>query len=315
MKQKIYILGVVSALIVFMGTILKVNHWPGAAILITVGMATLILVFFPAALINNYKAVGNSQSKSLYIVTGLTCFVVFTAMLFKIMHWPLAGTWLTIALPFPYIVFLPVFLVVTSKNKNFNIYNTVFVLLLLAVNSVFAALLALNVTKARVEDSYNLSRDYNKVETVLNQLPDKYQKSSVNLKIDEVLKTVTEYQDLILQQEGLSREQWESNPGQLWRPEAPAIAGIALQKANELLPGEKLEGGIKDLILEFGKTPGLEDLAKTAPAIFNYKDPENNQDDWAHGIFVANNLSWALIYLDALEVNLKMIKLSVNAGS
>jgi len=314
MKQKIYILGVVSALIVFMGTILKVNHWPGAAILITVGMATLILLFFPAALINNYKAVGNSQSKSLYIVTGLTCFVVFTAMLFKIMHWPLAGTWLTIALPFPYIVFLPVFLVVTSKNKNFNIYNTVFVLLLLAVNSVFATLLALNVTKARVEDSYNLSRDYNKVETVLNQLPDKYQKSSVNLKIDEVLKTVTEYQDLILQQEGLSREQWESNPGQLWRPEAPAIAGIALQKANELLPGEKLEDGIKDLILEFGKTPGLEDLAKTAPAIFNYKDPENKQDDWAHGIFVDNNLSWALIYLDALEVNLKMIKISVNAS-
>jgi hypothetical protein len=315
MKQKIYILGLVSVLILFTGTIFKVNHWPAAGIMITAGMATFILLFLPSALINNYKAVGNSQNKSLYIVTGLTCFVVFTAMLFKIMHWPYAGIGLIVALPFPYIVFLPVFLVVTSKNKNFNIYNTVFVLLLMAVNSVFAALLALNVTKARVEDSYNLSRDFNKVETVLNQLPDKYQKSSVNLKIDGILKIVDEYQDLILQQEELTKEQWESNPGQLWRPEAPAIAGIALQKANELLPGEKLESGIKDLILEFGKTPGLEDLAKSAPAILNYKDPENNQDDWAHGVFVDNNLSWALIYLDALEVNLKMIRLSINTHS
>jgi hypothetical protein len=312
MKQKIYILGVVSALIVFSGTIFKVNHWPGAGIMLTAGMATIILLFLPAALINNYKSAGNNRSKSLYIVIYLTCFVVFTAMLFKIMHWPFAGIWLTVALPFPYIVFLPVFLVVTSKNKNFNIYNTVFVLMLLAVNSVFAVLLALNVAKARVEDSYNLSRDYNKVETALNLLPDKYQKSSVNMKIDEVLKTVTDYQDLILQHEQLSREQWESNPGQLWRPEAPAIAGIALLKANEAFPGEKLESGIRDLILEFGKTAGLEDLAKVAPSLFNYKDPENKKDNWAHGIFIDNNLSWALIYLDALEVNLKMIKISIN---
>jgi len=186
--------------------------------------------------------------------------------------------------------------------------------MLLAVNSVFALLLSLNVSKARIEDSYNLSREYNKVETVLDQLPDNYQKSPVNLKIDGILKTVTEYQDLILQQEGLTREQWESKPGELWRPENPAIAGIALLKANESFPGEKLETGIKDLILEFGKTPGLEDLAKAAPALLNYRDPENMEDNWAHGIFVDNNLSWALIYLDALEVNLRMIKISINNG-
>lgn len=315
MKQKIYLFGVVTALIIFTGTIFKVNHWPGAAILLTMGIAVLVLFFLPAALINNYKTVGNSQSKSLYIVTWITCFVVFTGMLFKIMHWPLAGTLLTIALPFPYIVFLPVFLVVTSKYKNFNIHNTVFVLLLLAVNSVFSALLALNVTKARVDDSYNLSRDYNKVETVLNQLPDKYPRSTVNLKIDEILKTVTEYQDLILKQEELTREQWESNPGHLWRPETPAIAGIALLKANEPFPGEKLESGIKDLLLEFGKTPGLEELTKAAPAIFNFKEPENKEDHWADGIFISNNLAWALIYLDGLEVNLKMIKISINTLS
>lgn len=315
MKQKIYIFGVVTALIVFTGTIFKVNHFPGAGILLTVGISTLVLLFLPVALMNNYKAVGNSQSKSLYIVTWITCFVVFTGMLFKIMHWPLAGTFLTIALPFPYIVFLPVFLSVTSKNKNYNIYNTVFVLLLLALNSVFAALLALNVTKARVDDSYNLSRDCNSVETVLNRLPDKYSQSTVNLKIDEILKTVAEYQDLILKHEELTREQWKSDPGHLWRPEATAVAAIALLKANEPFPGEKLENGIKDLILEFENTTGFEELAKAAPAIFNYKEPESKEDHWADGIFIANNLSWALIYLDGLEVNLNMIKASANASN
>src|SRR5674476_974690 len=133
MKQKIYILGVITAIIISTGLIFKVEHWPTSQILITAGTMILVLIFIPVALINNYKAEGNTQNRLLYIVTYITCFVVFTAMLFKIQHWPLAGTLLTIALPFPYIVFLPVFLTVTSKNKNFNIYNTVFVLLLLCL--------------------------------------------------------------------------------------------------------------------------------------------------------------------------------------
>ena len=187
MKQKIYILGVVTSLIAFIGIIFKVNHFPGAGILMTVGLLLLVWLFLPLALVNNYKAEGNRQNLLLYIVTWLTCFVIFTSMLFKIMHWPGAGIMLTIALPFPYIVFLPVFLVVTGKNKNFNIYNTVFVLLLLALNSVFAALLAFNVSKETIHDSYNLSTNYNKLETSLSQLPASDPESAINIKIDEII--------------------------------------------------------------------------------------------------------------------------------
>jgi hypothetical protein len=146
----------------------------------------------------------------------------------------------------------------------------------------------------------------------MNQLPDAYQKSSVNIKIDEVLKIANEYQDLILKQEELSREQWNSNPELLWRPDAPGVAANALLAANEPFPGERLGTGIKSLILEFEKTPGYAELAKAAPAIFNYMEPVSDKNHWVDGIFIANNLSWALIYLDGLEVNLKMIKASVN---
>ena len=213
MKQKLYILGVITAMIISTGAILKVNHLAGAAILLTTGTLILVLLFLPLALINNYKAEGSSQNRLLYIVTWITCFVVFTAMLYKIMHWPHAGIALLIALPFPYIVFLPVFLMVTSKNKNFNIYNTVFVLILLALNSVFSALLALNVSKYTVNDSYNISRDYCKAKATVVHLPINVNESAVNVKIDEIIKITNDYQDLILKHEGMTREQWENNPG------------------------------------------------------------------------------------------------------
>ena len=313
MKQKIYILGIISAIILSTGIILKVEHWPMGQIFIAAGILILVLIFFPAALINSYKAEGNKQNRLLYIVTFITCFVVFTGMLFKIQHWPFAGTALLIALPFPYIVFLPVFLAVTSKNKNFNIYNTVSVLLLLALNSVFSCLLALNVSKEVVDDSYNLSRDYKRLEAVVKQIPERDQQSPVNLKIDEVLKIVNEYQDKILKQEGLSREQWNSNPGNLWRPEARGVAANAIFNPKGPFHGEELRTALKNLILEFGESRGYEDLAKAAPIIFDYSEDGFGGDPRTQYDFSLLPLAWALIYLDGLEANLYMIKASMPA--
>jgi hypothetical protein len=306
MKQKIYIIVVVTVAIIFTGAIFKVNHFPGAGVMLTAGMASLVLLFLPLALINHFRSAESMKNLFLAIVTYITCFVVFTAMLFKLMHWPYAGTLLTIALPFPYVVFLPVFISVTSKEKNFNIYNTVFVLLLLALNSVFSGLLALNVTSERITDSYRLSRSYNNQEMVLSTLTSNVQESAVNLKIDELIKTVNECQDIILKIDGKTREQWKHDPGNIVRPDFRGSAASALGDSGKQY-ADKLQSGLKELIGLMAVTPGLETLARNAPAIFNYKadDPE-----WSKQIF-NDFLAWVLIYLDGLEANLLTIKASI----
>ena len=314
MKQKIYILGVVTTLITFTGAIFKVNHWPAAGILLTLGLVTLAFVFIPAALINQYKAEERKESLLLYIVTGITCFVVFTAMLFKIQHWPYAGVLLTIALPFPYVVFLPVFLAVTAKNKNFNIYNTVFVLFLLALNSVFAALLALNVTKTKIDDSYNLARNYNKLETVLAKLPYGESQNPVNVKIDEVLKIVEEYEAILLKSEGISPEQWSTNAGNLYRPDSRNVASAALSSSEAAPIGGKLEKSLKSLISVMQNTRGYEAMAKTAPDLFYFSEMEDTESIWGEMVFQQNTLSWSLITLDGLTANLEMIKASCSSA-
>jgi hypothetical protein len=312
MKQKIYILGAITTLIVFTGAVLKIQHWPGASILLTIGLVTMVWVFLPLALVNSYKADKIRENLSLYIVTYITCFVVFMAMLFKILHWPYAGVFLTIALPFPYVVFLPVFLTATSKNKNFNIYNVVFVLSLLALNSVFSVLLALNVSKSRVEDSYSLSRNYNQIEKAIGQLPAANPKSTLILKIDEVIDIVNDYQDIILRSQAISREQWETNKGKLIRPEFPAVAAQALEASGEFPIGIKLETALKKLVTMMENTKGYEQLAKSAPVIFQVKNLGEVNSDFTYRKFIENNLAWSLIYLDGLKANLSLIKVSFN---
>jgi hypothetical protein len=310
MKQKIYILGVVTALIVFSGIIFKIEHWPAAGILLTIGLVTLVLVFLPLALISHYKCEGCRQNLLLHIVTWLTCFVVFVGILFKIMHWPFAGTILTIALIFPYVVFLPVFLVTTSKNKNFNIYNIVFLLLLLATNSVFSALLSLNVSAERINDSYNLSRQYNQVGKVLDQLPANDSKSRIALKIDEALKVVDEYKDLILSSEGTSPEQY-NDAGNLLRPDLRGAAIQSLSTTGNAKVGEELDNSLKALVKEISNTPECAELKKAIPVILDLRQQYEDEPllIWHN---ITNTLSWTLIYLDGLETNLKLIKASVN---
>ena len=269
MKQKIYILGLITVLIIFTGLVFKMNHFAGAGILLSTGIGIFVVIFLPIALRNHFKAEGTIQNLPLYIVTWLTCFVVFTGMLFKIMHWPHAGTMLLVALPFPYLVFLPVFLIVTSKNKNFSIYNTVFVLMLLVVTSVFTTLLGLNVTKNRIDDSYNLSRNYKNFENALNQVPEKGLESTLYLKLDEALKMVNEYQDIILKHENMTAEQWKMNPESLQMPGTMGRSAQALIKAGDPTAGTKLFICLKALTKEMGNTPGYEDLYKLSPVIFD----------------------------------------------
>jgi hypothetical protein len=212
---------------------------------------------------------------------------------------------LTIALPFPYVVFLPVYIIVTSKDRNYNIYSTVFVLFLLVVNSVFSAMLALSVSRQRIADSLNLARNYNKVESVLLQFPGKDSELPVCVKIDEVLKIVDDYREAILKQEELTVTDWKDNPEYLWRPETNSVAARALENTGDSPAGTKLYNGLKSLLSEINKTPDCEILAKAAPEILDLKP-----DDQGQSIIIQMyiSLAWSLIYLDDIETNLELIK-------
>lgn len=312
MKQKIYTLGLITTAIIILGALLKINHWPGGGQLIIIGIIMLVFVFLPLALRNHYTTEGNRKNLALYIVTWLTCFVVFGGMLFKIMHWPGAGKALILALPFPYVVFLPVFLAVTAKDKSFSIYNTVYVLFLLAGISVFSALLALNVSKEKLDDSMGLARSYNRLEAVLNEIPSPAIQTPAVQKIDDLLQIVDDYQSRIFAAEKISGEEWNNDPWSLPRPEAPDIeAGALVTEGRNPERDTRLQAGLEGLIRDLENT-AFEDLAKAAPAIFDFKETPEDPTGWTQGKFGASPRLWSLIYLDGLETDLKLLKAGLN---
>lgn len=309
MKQKIYTLGLVTTSIIIIGALLKTMHWPGGGQLLVLGILTLILVFVPLALRNHYMTAGENKNLLLYIVTLLTCLVVFGGMLFKVMHWPGAGIALLVALPFPYLVFLPVFLAVTSRDRNFSIYNIVAVLCLLAGVSVFSALLALNVSKEQINDSMELSRSYNRLERVLDEIPASAGETAVTVKINDLLKIVDDYQARIFSREGITEKQWQDDPWSYPQPEASDVEGRALViKDPEPTPDTRLQTGLREMVSDLRGTAASQEIAGAVPLIFDFSETPGDRNGWTMGKFGVSPRVWSLIYLDGLETNLKLLK-------
>lgn len=311
MKQKIYIYGIVPSMILITGAMFKVQHWPGAAIMLSVGTVLLLTLFIPAALINHYRVNGNKQYKLLYITTYVTCFVVFTAMLFKIQHWPFAGYAMLIGVPFPFVVFLPVWLYETAKIKNFDINNTIFVLFLLALQAVFSVLLALNVTREKLDYTLQISNQLSAFNAKVEKINAESGKTSIALSSDEVIKQLDVCRQLLFDRSEITRKAMIEGNVESRYLDSRDIPQDLLLAPPLPSPTEKLHSAIKNFISDLDALPGGQNLAKEATGLFDMINEPGDETPWQFRKFQGIYLTWDIVELDAMENYVRVIKTSV----
>jgi hypothetical protein len=309
MKTKIYYTGLIAALLVFLGVLFKIQHWPGAFFALAGGIFILLFVFLPFALRSNYKAEGTRGSAILYIVIWITCLVVLMSMLFKIQHWPGAGYLLIAAIPFPYVVFLPVYLIVTGKNQNHNIYNTVAILFLLTIVSALSALLSLGVTREKLTDSLLISGNYSRTETALESVVADNESSALTLKVDEALDLLNKYEDLRFLGEGITQQQWIENPYAIFQSSLKPIGSAGTRESVNRLYGE-LQSALSDIIGIVKSSSADKPLSDNIGNMLGMKKSSGEGYYFADPLFTSNLQPWEFVYLDGLRVNLMMIKVT-----
>ena len=55
MKLAVYILCTVSSMLAIVGILFKIQHWPGAGVVLTLGLAVFGLIFIPMYAIYHYR--------------------------------------------------------------------------------------------------------------------------------------------------------------------------------------------------------------------------------------------------------------------
>ena len=120
MKRLMLVLGISTAVIIIVGTVFKMLHWPGSGILLTLGIVTLSLAFIPLFVMVRIR--DTREKKKIVnrplLITGLITAILFSlGSLLKIMHWPGANVTLGTSLVVGGL-FLILFFVNLAKNKE-----------------------------------------------------------------------------------------------------------------------------------------------------------------------------------------------------
>ena len=121
MKKLMYVLGVAAPVLITIGGLMKIFHWPGAGLLITLALFTTGIVFLPVFVmvrIRDTRQQNEPVPTGLYITGMIAGMVTITGALFKVQHWPGAGIMLTLGLFTLAAIFLPMFAVVKIREAR-----------------------------------------------------------------------------------------------------------------------------------------------------------------------------------------------------
>jgi hypothetical protein len=124
MKKLMKISGVAGTIMLGFAAIFKINHWPLAGILITLGAFVLSFLFLPSALVVLWKETKNKKKLILFISAFIAGVAFIVGMLFKIQHWPGANIAILAGLVTGAILFVPSLLIQLfgdheKKHKRF----------------------------------------------------------------------------------------------------------------------------------------------------------------------------------------------------
>jgi hypothetical protein len=111
MKNLMKISGVAGTVLFGFAALFKVQHWPMAGVMMTLGALILVLAFLPSALVVLWKETHNSRRLFLFVSAFLTGASLIAGTLFKIQHWPFAGTILTLGTAIGVFFFMPALLI------------------------------------------------------------------------------------------------------------------------------------------------------------------------------------------------------------
>jgi len=97
-KILMMISGFLAGFLFIAGTLFKIQHWPGAGVILVVSYLIAALLFIPALLFNRLGVTENRHKWNAYITGASGLILYLSGMIFKIQHWPLATVLMVIGI-------------------------------------------------------------------------------------------------------------------------------------------------------------------------------------------------------------------------
>lgn len=138
------IVGIVTAIITLLGAIFKTFHWPGAGLFVLLSGVLLSVVFLPLLITLKLRDEKNSIDKWVLTFGLLIGMGAAMGILFKIMHWPYAGSLMRWSITFFVFLYVPLYYFTRIRRAELRLNTTVNTVLMMACGGLLYAMFNLN---------------------------------------------------------------------------------------------------------------------------------------------------------------------------
>ena len=145
----------VGGILFMVGVLFKLQHWPGAGVLLMLGWIFILFVFLPILMFAKMKQSATRREKWV-IILGIIGLIIFElATMFKLFHWPGAAVLMIVGSILLISVFLPLFTYRRFKEIGKISGEYIFLITGSLFFILFTVLLALNVSKDILSSNVN----------------------------------------------------------------------------------------------------------------------------------------------------------------
>lgn len=186
----LFISSFLASTLFILGTLFKIQHWPGAGWILLLALASAVLLLLPSVLVYLISDQDRRTRRGPYIM-GAAGFVLFiTGLLFKIQHWPFATILLVTGLIVLGITAIPWYVYLKWKEESFITSGFIYLIIASLLIIIPAMMINLNLQYA-FEDGYypHLERQqamHNYLFSKNNSLLSTYKDSTVYSRMEKI---------------------------------------------------------------------------------------------------------------------------------
>ena len=186
-----------------LGILFKVQHWPGAGLIITLSLVTGLLLFLPSLLLTKIRETEISAKIPVYITAALGFGMYAAGLFLRINHWPLAGVFATTGALVIFFIVFPWYTWLNWKEEMVISSRFLFMVIASLALVIPVALLNLSIERSyelgfydnqdRQEALYNYQRERNGVEGMVSQYQVTYRDiSDLHRRTGELMAIITD---------------------------------------------------------------------------------------------------------------------------
>ena len=124
MKKTIYLIALITTFLIVSGSLFKIMHWPGAAVMIILGSFSFAFLFIPLIILKKFKEESFSKDQIIYSIGIILGTVLGLGFIFKIMHWPRATILMLSSIILFNFLYVPAYFI-SRYNRDELRYSTV----------------------------------------------------------------------------------------------------------------------------------------------------------------------------------------------